>query len=388
MLLNIIRWIKGYVDFGVTGKFPERFINLMNINGIGYWDSMPVENGFTAKMLAKDYSNIRSLAKSAGVKIRIKSKKGMPIYINKYKNRKGIPVGVVLSVLIIILLNQFVWVVDINGNEKLSRHEIEPILKKYGLSVGVVKKTVDLKNIEQSVLLEIPDLRWISVNMLNNVATVEVKEKENKPKIMKNYPCNIKAICDGVITKTNIKNGTNQVKVGSAVAENQVLVNSVMTYGEGKIKYVHSDAEIFADVMYEKSFSQNINKKYFYPVNETTRKTNLNFLWFVFPWEVSSSYSTYKINEYNTYRLKINDVELPIGYMRENSYYFEENKHNRNEKEILKTELALYELFNENSSDIKERKLHFTTKQNKINLKASYIVNKDIAQKQKIDIKP
>ena len=37
---------------------------------------------------------------------------------------------------------------------------------------------------------------------------------------------------------------------------------------------------------------------------------------------------------------------------------------------------------------IKERKLHFTTKRNKINLKASYIVNKDIAQKQKIDIKP
>ena len=49
MLLKLIRWSKGYVDFSASGKFPERFINLTTRNGINVWNLKPTEKGFSGK---------------------------------------------------------------------------------------------------------------------------------------------------------------------------------------------------------------------------------------------------------------------------------------------------------------------------------------------------
>lgn len=62
MLLKVIRWSKGYVDFSASGKFPERFINLTTRNGINVWNLKPTEKGLTATMQVYDYKNIRSIA--------------------------------------------------------------------------------------------------------------------------------------------------------------------------------------------------------------------------------------------------------------------------------------------------------------------------------------
>lgn len=62
MLLKLIRWSKGYVDFSASGKFPERFINLTTRNGINVWNLKPTEKGLTATMQVYDYKNIRSIA--------------------------------------------------------------------------------------------------------------------------------------------------------------------------------------------------------------------------------------------------------------------------------------------------------------------------------------
>ena len=51
MLLKIIRLLRGYVVFAVSGAFPERLINLLNTRGIRYWDIVPSEYGFSGRRL-------------------------------------------------------------------------------------------------------------------------------------------------------------------------------------------------------------------------------------------------------------------------------------------------------------------------------------------------
>lgn len=387
MILKILRWLKGYIVFSASGKFPERFINLMNVNGVRYWDSQPCPGGFSATMLLCDYLNIRSLARKSKVRLKIRKKKGLPFLIVKYKKRKGLLIGAVCAVLLVAILSRFVWVVDVQGTERLSEQQLKPILKEYGLEVGAIKNSVDIEKVERYTLLETPEIRWISVNLLNNIATVEIKEKTPKPSINKKYPCNIKASCDGVVTKASVLNGTNQVKVGSAVTKNQLLVNSVMTQGENSVKYVHSQAEIFADVRYEKVFKQDKNEMYFVPKENFTEKTTCNFLWINFPGNISSSLKGANASIFKNYKLFINNVDLPIGYTKEVNYYYNTETKSRNEKKILKNKLALYEIFNENDSQIKERKVRFSEKKDSIVMSVSYTVNKNIARKQKIKVK-
>jgi len=387
MVIKFLRWLKGYVIFTATGKFPERFINLMNVNGIGYWNSKPCKGGFTGTMILSDYLSIRRLAHRAKVRLKVQKRVGYPFWVKKYKNRKGLLAGAVASVLLLTLLSRFVWVVDIQGEAKLSPSEIYPILQSNGLYVGARKSSVDVQKIERNTLLQLSDLRWMSVNLLNNVATVEIEEKEKKPPINKTYPCNIRASCDGVITKASVTNGTSQVKVGTAVTRNQVLVNSVMTDGLDYVKYVHSQAEIMADVQYEKEFSISKNEKYIIPIENYTEKSKADFLWFTFPLKLTSSLKGERASIFNTYNLVINNVQLPVGIEKERNYYYIKELKERNNKKILDNKRALYEIFNENKSDIKSRTINFSEKDNKLIMKVSYKVNKDIASKQKIQVK-
>ena len=38
MLLKIIRFLRGSVDFTASGKFPERFMNITAKNGVNLWN--------------------------------------------------------------------------------------------------------------------------------------------------------------------------------------------------------------------------------------------------------------------------------------------------------------------------------------------------------------
>ena len=58
----------------------------------------------------------------------------------------------------------------------------------------------------------------------------------------------------------------------------------------------------------------------------------------------------------------------------------------RNCKEILNNQLALYEIFNESESLIKSRKIKISEYKNTTKMTVFYLVNKDIAEKQKIYI--
>ena len=77
----------------------------------------------------------------------------------------------------------------------------------------------------------------------------------------------------------------------------------------------------------------------------------------------------------------------PVKKAKKGTYYYIKELKERNNKKILENKRALYEIFNEHKSDIKSRTINFSEKDNKLIMKVSYKVNKDIASKQKIQVK-
>ena len=90
MLLKIIRFLRGSVDFTASGKFPERFMNITAKNGVNLWNPVPKKNAISASMYLSDYKKIRILARKSRVKTRITAKHGLPFIINRYKKRTGL----------------------------------------------------------------------------------------------------------------------------------------------------------------------------------------------------------------------------------------------------------------------------------------------------------
>ena len=95
MIEKLLRFFRGYVIFEILGAFPERFINICMHRGIFVFN-ISRENGFFAAMYLSDYRKIRTLAKKSGVHLRVRKRIGIPFLLAKYKNRRGLFVGLIL----------------------------------------------------------------------------------------------------------------------------------------------------------------------------------------------------------------------------------------------------------------------------------------------------
>ena len=249
---RLTQYINGYVDIVVEGYYIERFINICSTKKILLWN-LKRDDSITlyASIAIKDFKKLKEISKKTKCKVRIKKKKGMPFTIKKYKKRKVFIIFFLLIIIGIIILSNFVWNIDIKGNESISKEEILALAEEYGLSIGKLKGKVDTKDIINKIRLERDDIAWVGIEIEGTNAIIEIVEADIKPEIIdEDEYCNIVANKDAMITKITARNGTPLVKHGDIVKKGDILVAG---YLEGKYtgkQYVHSQGEVQAKVWY------------------------------------------------------------------------------------------------------------------------------------------
>ena len=346
-MVKLIRWLRGFVVFELKGKFPERFINICARFGISLFDPIPHGRTITGSMLLCDYKNIRAVARKCGVVLRVKERHGLPFLFAKYRSRSGLLAGAAAFVVIIIVMQSFIWTVEINGLDSVSAVEFAETLKESGVSVGAFKGSLDLQAIQRKVMQEVEDIGWMSINILGTKAQVEVKEKDGKPEILNdNTPCNIKAYTDGIIVSMNIKNGKAVVPVGSAVKKGQLLVSGIVENALQNVNFISSDAQVVAATTKQNTFEAKLRGTYKSGA-DTALRHRVDFLWLSVPVSfspVSGEYSSRNI----TNRLFLNNTSLPCGYTSQYCTMFENKAYTLDEgsrDDVIAAEEALFRLF-------------------------------------------
>jgi similar to stage IV sporulation protein len=125
-------------------------------------------------------------------------------------------------------------------------------LSKCGFKTGIFKWDTDLDTVHQSVLLEMPKLSWIAINIKGSTATVEVRERLDKPDIVKaGDPCNIVALYDGQIIEMNVFQGKAAVKVSETVKKGQLLISGVLDSKTQGTRFVEAKGEVKAHLWRE-----------------------------------------------------------------------------------------------------------------------------------------
>ena len=390
MLVKIVRFLRGYVDFTVKGKFPERFLNLTARNGINIWNATPNENGLSATMSVFDYKNIRKIAHKARVVIKTTGKHGAPFILHKYRFRLGLPIGAVIGIIILLGLSNFVWFVNVNGEKTLSDTYIKEVLKENGIDVGVYKNNLNVQSIERNVILNIKEIGWMSINIIGSTISVEIKENVKKPELVDNtIPYNIKADCDGVITKIKANNGVTKVLEGSGVKKGDLLVSGIIETKQETIQYVHAQAEVYADVISEKEISIPINYKYHSLAQNRGDYYRCSILWLDTPCSINFQRGNNFIKEYRKSNLYINNVTLPISLSKCESIELNTNNCKVDKgmaEKIINNDILLYELFEKPDSVLISKKKEIKKDKNNYNCKISYVFNENIAKEVKFSV--
>lgn len=258
IFVQFYRFLRNYVTISISGGFGERFLNLCNKEKIYLWDTSCADACITTNIYCKDFIKIRKLRKKSGVKIKIIKKTGISFLIKKHRARKVLAFGLTAAAVACLILNQFVWSIEVIGSEKISDYEIIEAVTKLGLMYGTYSKGFDEKNAgRQAVNLFNGEILWMAINIKGSKATIEVRdyEKENKETAEKS-PCNIIADFDGQIVNSEVFSGTEVSGRGSAVKKGELLISGITENTDGSVNYVSADGKISAlhDIAVEKSY--------------------------------------------------------------------------------------------------------------------------------------
>ncbi len=267
LISKMYMYFWGYVIVSVEGFFIERFLNICRNQKIVI-EHLEMKNSTYVifRILKSDFKKIRCIAKNTKCKVRIKRKFGLPFLINRYRKRKVFAVALVVIAIFIFIITRFVWNVEVHGNKNIETCEILNMLEEYGIRSGNLKSKINKERIGNLIRLNREDISWIGISIKGTNAIITIEEAVLKPEIIdKSEICNIVSDVDGTISKIIVQSGTARVSVGDEVKKGDILVEGIMEGVNTGVRNVHSEATIFANILYEKErkecFVQNVKNK-------------------------------------------------------------------------------------------------------------------------------
>lgn len=387
---NSYMYLTGFVCITVEGFFVERFINSCFSNEIFLWDLRREKTTYLrVKISVKDFKKIRKIARNTKCKVKIESKNGVPIILNKYKKRKIFAIAILMIAIFIFISTRFIWNIEIVGNNKINEYEIISILKENEIDIGTKKSKIETEKLINNIRLERDDISWVGIDIKGTNLIVKMNEADEAPEVVdKSKVCNIVADRSGIISSIVVHNGTARVEVGDKVEKGDLLVEGIM---EGKytgIRQVHAQADIMAKIYYEKEEKDTLlqhietktgkeQKKIEIKMNKF--KINFNKMLSNFK-KYDTIVTTKKVKFFSNYYLPIEISKITYIETKNEDVEYTVEELVQLKKEKLQKELD-EELALENKDNVEEQ-LEVEVQENTVNVKLIYIIQERIGTKE------
>ena len=258
-------YLCGYVRIRAKGFSAERFMNMAAFRGVYLWDVTQTGATMTMKAAGSSMDILEACAEKTGCTIEVLGWGGLPAFLGRFRRRQVWAAGLLLFAAGLYLLSSFIWMVEVEGNERLGEEEILSFCGEMGLKPGAWKRNVDTEAITNKLLENFSDISWVSVGIRGTDATVKLAETIEKVELVdQETPCDIIASSDGVILQITAERGTPLVAAGDVVQKGDVLISSELTIGlEGeaqRTEYTGAEGAVTARIW--QRFSEEIPLRY------------------------------------------------------------------------------------------------------------------------------
>ena len=230
MLLRLVNALRGSVRLEVEGAFPERFLNLCAQRGILFWNVEWMETTRLRLTVTRRGSRqVAALGERTLCIVTPAGRKGMPYFLARFKKRYAFWVGMGLSMAAVCVLSSFVLTIEVKGNTNVPTAQILTELRRQGLGIGTFGPGLDERTVGNKVLLQLPQLSWLSINLYGTRAEVLVREAVEAPELVdaQEYG-SVVARASGIVTRVEALAGEAVVKVGDTVLEGETLISGTV----------------------------------------------------------------------------------------------------------------------------------------------------------------
>ncbi len=246
-LLRLIQYVLSYVRFRAEGGSPERFLNLAAKNDIALWHIRMKDGVLHACTLSRSFRRLHPFAVESGVVLYREEKAGLAVQLGRFRRQAGVAAGLFCFVALVWFFSSFIWEIDVAGNTSVSAAQVQDTLADLGLKPGAFSSFLQVRYIQNGLLLRIPELSGVTINLHGSTAYVRVRERRYAPEVVPaSQPCNIKASRDGRILQMITYEGKPLVKAGEAVTAGQLLISGIVQDQDGATRILHAQGAALA----------------------------------------------------------------------------------------------------------------------------------------------
>ena len=239
------------VNVRAFGAYPEGLLNAAASAGLELWSLNRIDQhsvGF--ELYETNVCDIEALARKSGMELEIISKleKRRRVFKNRY-----VFLLILLFVAFILLISSlFVWRIEVRGTRRLSRGEVLRALEDSGMAVGCFWPGIKTDELRSRIMLELPELAWMTVNVSGSRAIVLINEREEKPIIYNEAEsANLVASKTGLVRRVSALSGKAVAEPGQAVTEGELLISGTLDSIMGTQRTVRARGSVMADTWYE-----------------------------------------------------------------------------------------------------------------------------------------
>ncbi|MEX3710954.1 sporulation protein YqfD [Cytobacillus horneckiae] len=386
-----LEFYKGIVKVRTSGRGIERFINMLTRDGISVWNvKSHGTHALTFEMKLEDAKKLRIYARKSECKIEFIKRKGLPFMQKRMLKNSGFLIGAIGFILVIFVLSNMVWGIEIKGANPATEYKMMKQLKEIGVKKGKLQFFIDTpEGIQRHLTNSIEEITWVGVELKGTTYHLQVVEKNEPEKPEYVSPQNLVAKKKGTIVGMFVEEGLPVVKINDFVKPGDLLVSGEMG-NDVKVETVAAKGEVFAETWYKSDVSYPLKKtSQVYTGNEKI-KHSLNFDLFRLPiWGFGKiGFEQYEVEE-NEKKFKFLKWELPISYVEKTYRESEQMTKVYDHKEAIEEakKLARNKIKNDLGENVEikgENVLHQAVDNGKVTLSIHFQIIENIAEGQPI----
>ncbi len=394
MGIRFLRWLFGYIEFNITGKFPERFINAAAKQGVNLWRLRNNGDMLSAFARTGEYESILTAAQKSKNNIHIVRYYGLPYLIRKYRNRSGLAAGLLVFILFFRIMSGYVWRITIDVPDIINEYELRSTLREYGVYEGAAADSIDVPLIINSISSGDKRISWMTLNIIGSTAEVKVSPNlsEKLPDTKSPDASNMLSSSDGTVTRVHVYNGSAKVKTGDGIHKGQLLVSGVMEYNNGNSVLADSSAQVFARTLRKVQIKIPETYDTLQKTECETAKSDISIFGIRLPLSVKEDPTDICSKHTHSFQAELLGNPLPIYSTTELWQHYKKTPvklDTSRAEELLSNKLKLYELFmigSTKSGTILSRSFNIYNKDGFFILDAVYETEEDVCVKSEIEV--
>ena len=378
--------MNNYVKIRITGKNPRLLMKRFFINKINYSNYKEVNHKIIELKLSYD-DYLKLLDKKSIYDIIIIKRYGYNKYINFLNCNLSFLICAIISIIILFILNNTAFSVDVIHNDKKVRLLVKEELEKRNIKeLRIIPNFKMRKKIINDIIEKNKNkIEWMEIERKGSRLIVKVTERRQNKKEQNLKERHIIAKKEGIITKIEATDGVILKKINDYVSKGDIIVSGDIIKDKTIKGRVVAKGKVYAEVWYNVKVEYPLYYKEIKYLSDI--KTDVIIDVFNKSYSLRKNYSDYYLQKKNTFiKEKIFPYKVSIQKRRKTKV----TKQKLTSKMAIKKaeKLAERKIKDKLSKDeyiINKKTLNFKEKDSKIEVDVFFKVNENITDYKDVD---